>query len=60
MGPYSDWRLAVEHLAGTIRFKRLLAYGYVYNYRLWIRGPLLRIVGEVDTTRHVPNTRTGH
>lgn len=43
-GPYADWRLAVEHLAATIRFERLLACGMVYNYRLWIRGPLLRMV----------------
>lgn len=41
--PYTDWRLAVEHIAGTIRFERLLAMGYCYNYRLWIRGPLLRL-----------------
>ena len=44
-GLYADWRLAVGHLAGSIRFERLLAYGYAYNYRLWIRGPLLRLHG---------------
>lgn len=43
--PYHDWRANVAATEAIRRYLRLLNAGYGYNYRLWIRGPLLRLHG---------------
>ena len=43
--PYTEWRDGVESLEAVRRFSRLMDYGHGVNYRLWIRGPLLRLHG---------------
>ena len=44
LGPYYEWRQGVEELEAVRRFSRIWNYGDGYNYRLWVRGPLLRII----------------